>query len=510
MPNGMFKSIVRHRPKQLLAVYIEDQQIEVLRARRQWRTWEIDPTEQFTLPEGEALYEYLQRLNLRPRGRHGTALILLLPRTYYTFHREHYPSSLKDQLEEALTFDWHENTFHEEERTLHFYGSPVPLSRHLSVPVFTLQRDVVDKFIQVLGASGFQSFSIIPTALTYSAFLPFLSHHDESLPLEVMGRIIDPRHLEIQRFYNGLLLDSLMVGKEPDNMKLFRESLLCTETEGCPEKPHIHLICTDEECSREYVKEWQDENLPIHIQPIQGSPLSHWIRYLLEQDQIQTFDAQLTLKPWKTPKIVWPLLGAVLLYSLFVFYQVHAVHQLQETSRRLKKEIAQLETQWKPIEQLQSRIAKFQEDQKTLTEFSREGYPLREILTILTQTTPDDTWLNYLSVRKDQLMLRGESKSAIKYLPELSKVEGFTDVRFASPVTKNPSSDQERFNVQLQLDIEKLKKTIAAMPAEKSDEKMETDTPGEASAAPPMEIEQPPPDDGSSIGRVGDDGPKGK
>ena len=137
-----------------------------------------------------------------------------------------------------------------------------------------------------------------------------------------------------------------------------------------------------------------------------------------------------------------------------------------ETNNRLKAQVHQLEARWKPIEALQTRIAKFQEDQKTLSQFNRDDYQLVELLNFLTQLTPDDTWLNYLSLRQGQLILRGESKSAIKYLAELSKTEGLSDVKFASPVTRDPGTDEERFNVQLQLDMEKLKKSFEALPPE--------------------------------------------
>jgi general secretion pathway protein L len=137
-----------------------------------------------------------------------------------------------------------------------------------------------------------------------------------------------------------------------------------------------------------------------------------------------------------------------------------------QTSNGLKVQIHQLEARWKPIEELQTRITKFQEDQKTLSQFKSEDYQLVELLSFLTQLTPDDTWLNYLSLRQGQLIIRGESRSAIKYLAELSKTEGLSDVKFASPVTRDPGTDLERFNVQLQLDMDKLKKSFEALPPE--------------------------------------------
>jgi len=130
---------------------------------------------------------------------------------------------------------------------------------------------------------------------------------------------------------------------------------------------------------------------------------------------------------------------------------------------------------------------------KDLDEFNQEGYPLLEILSLLTRITPEDTWLNYFSIRKGQMILRGESKSAIKYLSELSKVEGFSDVRFSSPVTRNPSSDMERFNVQVQIDLEKLKKTADSMEAHEAGDKggasTENSEPASAPAS-PLELGQ--------------------
>lgn len=466
----MLKGIIKHRPKQVLAIYAEPEQIQVIRAHRKWRKWETEPAEHYSLPEGETLFDHLQRLNLRPRSRQATALILFLPRSFYSFHREHYPMALQDRLEEALTFDWQENIFHEHEQTLHFFGPPVPVNQHLSVPIFSLQRDVYEKFHQALDAQEFEAFAVIPSALIYESFFAALASEEDHLPIEIMGRLIDSSHLEVHRFYQGLLLDSMVLGKDQDNLRLFRESLLCLTENECQSEVHIHLVCSNGECDDDYFDKWRDQELLLRPHFVNDSLVSHWLDHLLGQDDVQGFDSHVLLKPWSVPRVVWPLLFAVVVYSLFAFFQVHSLNNEREAYRAVKKENFRLETEWKPIEQLQTRISKFMEDQKTLSEFNVEGYPLLEILTVLSQATPNDTWLNYLSVRKGQLLIRGESKSAIKYLPELSKIDGFTDVRFASPVTKNPASDQERFNVQIQLDLAKFKKTIESMPSEEGAE----------------------------------------
>jgi Tfp pilus assembly protein PilN len=505
----MLKGFIKHRPRNLLALYIEPNQIEVLRAHRQWRTWHIDSTERFSIPDGEPIHDFLQRLNLRPRGKSANALVLFLSRSYYTFHREHYPAALQEQLEETLNFDWHENVFHEHDRTLHFFGPGVPVDHQISVPIFSVQTDVYEKFHQVLGGGIYETFTVIPSALMYKAFFQTLGTNEDELPLEIMGRIIDPEHLEMHRFYKGHLLDSTVIGKNWDNLRLFQESLHCLGEGACQEEVHVHLLCSNGECTDAeiYGREWKEEKLPMRVHAVDESLIHHWVRYLLEQEQIRTFDTELVLKPWQVPKVAYPVLAIVACFAAFSLYQMYATNQLVENGKRLQKQVLQLETQWKPIEELQSRIAKFEQDQKTLTQFSQQGYPILEALTLLTQVTPEDTWLNYLSIKKGQLLLRGESKSAIKYLSELSKVEGLTDVRFASPVNKNPSSDMERFNVQVQIDSDKMMKTLEAMPVEKSEDQAEAVAPAPAPKPAPKPARRPVPNVEPPADDTGEDEP---
>ena len=465
----MLKDFIKYRPTNLYAVYVESGRVEVLRAHRKWRTWEIEPAEQFQIPDGESIFTFLQNMNLKPRTKTGSALLLLLPNTFYSIHKEQYPLSLKEHLEEAITFDWQENIFHELDKSVHFFGPPVPLDQSISVPIFSIQREIYDKFHLALNGSLFHTFTVAPTALSYASFLPGLVLPEEDEPLENIARLVDDSHIEIHRFYRGSYLDSLVIGNSYSSLELFRQNLRCQGNgDESSKTPHIHLLCLRDEYQKaqDFSRNWTEQQLPVQLHFLNESFVSNWVRYLLVQESVYTFDTELLLKPWHVPQAVWPLIAAMFLFALFAFYQVHSTERLVVANKQVKTQLNQLENRWKPIEELQNRISKFQEDKKTLAEFNKEAYPLMELLSVLTQVTPDDTWLNFLSLRKGQLILRGESKSAIKYLSELSKTDGLTDVKFASPVTRNPASDQERFNVQLQLDMDKLQKSIAGLPAD--------------------------------------------
>ncbi len=466
----MLKSIIKYRPTNLCTVYLEPQRIEVLQAHRHWRSWEIGVAEQFSVPQGESVFDHLQYLNLKPKARKGSALLAIVASVFYSVHSEHYPLSIKDHLDDAINFDWQENIFQEHDRTLYFSGPPVALNQHVSVPIFSIQREVYDKLNQALNGGLFHTFAVVPSALSFSALLPLIGDAEEES--EIIARGLDDDNLEVHHFYQGTFLDSAVVGKSSQSLKLFAENLKCLRNEEF--EPHIHLVCSPGECksAQSPAAAWGQEGLPLKVQEIPESFVTSWLRRLLKQDTIHTFDSEILLKPWQVPRIAAPLAALILIFALYGIYQSHSAESMAQASKRLKVQINQLETRWKPIEQQRTRITKFQEDQKTLSEFNREDYQLLDLLSLITMLTPDDTWLNYLSLRKGQLILRGESKSALKYLAALSKTEGLTDVKFASPVTRDPGTDLERFNVQLQLDMEKLKKSFEALPAE---------TPGEVS-----------------------------
>ena len=131
---------------------------------------------------GESVFDHLQYLNLKPKGRKGSALLAIVSSVFYSVHSEHYPLSIKDQLDDAINFDWQENIFHEHDSTLHFFGPPVALNQHVSVPIFSIQREIYDKLNQALNGSLFHTFAVVPSALSFSSLLPLIEDAGEETP----------------------------------------------------------------------------------------------------------------------------------------------------------------------------------------------------------------------------------------------------------------------------------------------------------------------------------------
>jgi general secretion pathway protein L len=77
-----------------------------------------------------------------------------------------------------------------------------------------------------------------------------------------------------------------------------------------------------------------------------------------------------------------------------------------------------------------------------------------QILDEVTRLLPDDTWLARFELSKSKISLHGESKSASSLISLVEASTMFSDTRFASPVTKNPRTSNDRFMLEAQIESE--------------------------------------------------------
>ena len=88
------------------------------------------------MPGDESVFDHLQHLNLKPGVRKGSALLVIVSSVFYTVHSEHYPLSIKDQLDSTLEFDWQENIFQEHEPDAAFFRTAGCAGASLIGPYF--------------------------------------------------------------------------------------------------------------------------------------------------------------------------------------------------------------------------------------------------------------------------------------------------------------------------------------------------------------------------------------
>lgn len=446
----------RSRPKELVAIFAGADAIEWVRGRRKWRSWDLDQVQSVPIGPEESPFDCLQRLNLRAHNSAACACLVIVARPYYSFHREYYPAALADQLQEAIEFDWDDNLFYEGDRTLHFAGRAVAGGDRLLVPMFSMRAEVYEKFQQALGGAAFGRFTLVPSALAFLHELPAR----EATPPRLIGFCHGRRATELHQLVDGSVVDSLLLDRRRRSSGLFAAALsLLAAGAGAATEP-VTLYCRDAESAGAAIDELGAAG-PGWVQFSVGDAfLKPWLQALLDQDQIEAFGDEPGLKARQVPKVAYPILACLLIYALFALFQLHSHGNLAAQAKSLQQQRQQLETKWKPIEERRARMAQLQEDQKSLTQFDAKGHPVQQLLTLVTEITPADTWLEFFSLNEKELRLRGQSKAAAKYVSELAKVEGFENVSLVSPISRDPRSDGERFYLKIDLNLDKLKKRL--------------------------------------------------
>jgi general secretion pathway protein L len=135
------------------------------------------------------------------------------------------------------------------------------------------------------------------------------------------------------------------------------------------------------------------------------------------------------------------LLGTI---ALPLVNKLQAIHALEtrvelatgkaEVTRRLREEVEHLGT-----------------GSRFLVEKKQAAPLVLEIVNELTHILPDDTWINRLDIKGQEVQIQGQSVSAAALIPLIESSERLHNPRFRSPVTKMPRSNTERFHLSAEV-----------------------------------------------------------
>jgi len=135
------------------------------------------------------------------------------------------------------------------------------------------------------------------------------------------------------------------------------------------------------------------------------------------------------------------LLGAI---ALPLLNKLHIIQSLEarmdmvtteaELTRRLREKVEQLGT-----------------DSRFLVE-RKQATPLAlSIINELTHLLPDDTWIDRLDIKGEEVQIQGQSASAAALIPLIESSDSLRNPRFRSPVTRMPRMDTERFHLSAEV-----------------------------------------------------------
>ena len=135
------------------------------------------------------------------------------------------------------------------------------------------------------------------------------------------------------------------------------------------------------------------------------------------------------------------LLGVI---ALPVINKMHVIGTLEaraelvtdkaEVTRRLREQVDQLGA-----------------DSRYLVEKKQTSPLVLEIINELTRILPDDTWINRLDIKGQEVQIQGQSASAAALIPLIESSDSLRNPRFRSPVTSLPRSNTERFHLSAEL-----------------------------------------------------------
>ena len=121
--------------------------------------------------------------------------------------------------------------------------------------------------------------------------------------------------------------------------------------------------------------------------------------------------------------------------------------QYGQVLKEMEKELSKVRIQAKQTQALINEKESILSRTQFLNEKRSNQTPIIELLKELTHILPDNTWLNRLIVREDEMQLHGESDIATSIIQTIENSAFFEDAQFRSPVTQNNTTQKDKFHV---------------------------------------------------------------
>ena len=99
------------------------------------------------------------------------------------------------------------------------------------------------------------------------------------------------------------------------------------------------------------------------------------------------------------------------------------------------------------VADLDQRLAALQDKRQFISAEKLNRMPSIELLDEVTRRLPDSSWLLQFTFREEDLRVAGYADDPSQLIRLLEQSPVLSDVRFASPVTRDPRVEKDRFNL---------------------------------------------------------------
>lgn len=141
----------------------------------------------------------------------------------------------------------------------------------------------------------------------------------------------------------------------------------------------------------------------------------------------------------------------IMAVSLLVVLALYPLFQLNSRLDGLVQQIDEIRAPATVVGNKQSLLAARLAAQDTLVARKNQTPPKLAIVQELTRLLPDNTWVSRLRVDDRAVDLQGESRKASDLIQLLEQSGQFQNVQFVSPITVNPATNMERYEIKMEL-----------------------------------------------------------
>jgi general secretion pathway protein L len=207
----------------------------------------------------------------------------------------------------------------------------------------------------------------------------------------------------------------------------------------------LELVVTPRQYLDELITKLADIGFQLHqVSICRDSGQAEAINLLPEQARKHRPDSARYLNLALGVVVLVLLLGAI---ALPLINKLHVINTLEA---RAELATAKAEV----IQRLRAEVEQLGAGSRFLVE-KKQATPLAlEIIDELTRLLPDDTWINRLDIKGQEVEIQGQSASAAALIPLIESSDRLRNPRFRSPVTQLPGSNNERFHLSAELATE--------------------------------------------------------
>jgi general secretion pathway protein L len=231
-----------------------------------------------------------------------------------------------------------------------------------------------------------------------------------------------------------------VVGYEIDRLTPFRADQVCfdfrvQDTQARGDKLAVEIAL----CRRDQLQGWlerlRDASAPAEQVTWEGA----WPKANLLPLQDRPRRGMSALTTNKLLLLLTILLAAAALAS--------PIWQKNRHLEQLDTDVIDLKARAEEVYEVRDAIELARQGSVAVLERKSEQPRMTELLRVLTERLPDETWVQNLDLNDGDVQIRGESSQAAALIGILEQSPGITDVAFRSPVVQVASTGQERFHI---------------------------------------------------------------